>query len=158
MRINAGGSYLDAKYLDYKGAACGTSQLLVTPAGCTQDLSGTATQSTSKWTGVFGVDYQQPISDGRFTLGGGVSVLARTKFNAGAYHDARMEQGGFAQIDAHLDLGSTSGDWKLSLFGRNLTDKQYLEYATTAPGQSTAAVGTYSRGRQLGLRLSVSTR
>lgn len=156
LRINASGSYLDAKYLDYQGAPCGTAQLLVTPSGCTQDRSGTATQSASKWTGVFGIDYQQPISDGGLTLGGGVSVVARTRFNAGAFDDRRMDQAGFAQIDAHLDLASAGGGWKLSLFGRNLTDKQYLEYATTAPGQSTAAVGTYSRGRQLGLRLNVT--
>lgn len=154
LRLSLGGSYLDAQFVDFPGAACGTAQNLATPRGCSQDLSGTRTQYTSKFTGTAGIDYQRPISDA-YTLGGGASLLARSRYNAGAYDDPRMEQAGFAQIDAHVDLRPKDGWWTLSLFGRNLTDKKYLEYAVLVPGSSTAVAGTYSRGRQIGLRLAV---
>lgn len=157
LRVSISGSYLDAKFVDFPGAACGTAQNLATPRGCSQDLSGTRTQYASKWSGTAGIDYVRPISAG-YTLGGGVSVLARSRYNAGAYNDPRMEQAGLAQVDAHLDLRPSDGPWTLSLFTRNLTDKKFLEYAVLVPGSSTAVAGTYARGRQIGLRLGVDFR
>lgn len=158
LRMTFSGAYLDAKFISFPGAACSSSQNLVTPRNCTQDLSGAPQQFASKWTGSLAVDYESALGIGDYMLGGGASVFARTKYNADAYNDARMRQKGFAQLDAHLDLKPGSGNWTLSLFGRNLTDVQYLEYGILPPGQGTAALGTYSRGRQLGLRFSFNYR
>lgn len=157
LRVSLGGSYLDAEFVDFPGAACGTAQNLATPRGCSQDLSGTRTQYASKWSGTAAVDYVRSINSA-YTLGGGVSVLARSRYNAGAYDDPRMEQPGFAQVDAHLDLRPSDGPWTLSFFTRNLTDKKVLDYAVLVPGSSTAVAGTYARGRQVGVRLGVNFR
>lgn len=158
LRLGLAGSYLDAKFVDFPGAACGTAQNLAVPRGCSQDLSGTRTPYSSRWTGTASFDYQMDVADGGYRLGAGVSMLARTSYNAGAYNDPRMVQGGFAQVDAHLELRPTGGPWTLAFFGRNLTDRQVLEYATLQPAQSTAIAGSYARGRQLGLRLGVEFR
>ena len=123
-----------------------------------QDLAGTPTQYASKWTGTFRVDYARPLGSGDYQVAAGASIFARSRYNAGAYNDPRMEQGAFAQIDAHLDFGPTDKRWRMSLFGRNLGNKRPLEYAVTPPAQPTAVVGTYSRGRQIGLKLSFSVR
>ncbi|WP_242098558.1 TonB-dependent receptor [Sphingomonas sp. CROZ-RG-20F-R02-07] len=156
LRIGLGGSYLDAKFIDFPGAACNSVENLATPRGCSQNLSNTPTQYASKWTGTASIDYQRPIGSGTYKLGGGLSVLARSKYNAGAYNDPRMVQPGYAQLDGHLDLLPTDGIWTLSLFARNLTDKRVLDYAVLAPAQSTAIFGTYGRERQIGLRVSVN--
>jgi iron complex outermembrane receptor protein len=158
MRLGFNGSYLDARFLSFPGAACDSVQNAA-PGGCvTQNLSGAPTQYASKWTGDFSVDYERPIMDGRYYLGGGVSVQARSSYNAGAYNDPRMVQPGLATLDAHIDFHPNNSLWTFSFFARNLTDQRYLEYAVLAPGQSTAVLGTYARGQQLGLRLSIATR
>lgn len=160
LRFSFAGSYVDAEFVDFPGAACHSGQNAGIDPGCVgaaQDLSGTPTQYASKWTGSLGVDYRRPLGDGAYTMAAGASVFARTKYNAGAYNDPRMEQSGFAQIDGHLDVGPTDGAWRLSLFGRNLTDEQVLEYGTLQPASSSAVVGAYSRGRQIGLRFSIQT-
>ena len=154
LKISLAGSYLDAKFVDFPGAACGSAQNLATPRGCFQDLSGTRTQYASKWSGTAAIDYVHRLSDG-YALAAGASMLARSRYNAGAYNDPRMEQAGFAQVDAHLDVKPTDGWWTLSLFTRNLTDRKPLEYAVLVPGSSTAVAGTYARGRQIGVRLGV---
>ncbi|MEC3947778.1 hypothetical protein [Sphingobium sp. HWE2-09] len=119
---------------------------------------GQPTQYASKWTGSASLDYARPVGSGKYQLGGGVSIFARSKFNAGAYSDLRMEQKGLGLIDAHADLSPVAGPWRLTVFSRNLTDKRYLDFALTPPAQATAVLGTYSRGRQIGMRLSVAVR
>lgn len=160
VRFSFAGSYLDAEFVDFPGAACTSGQNAGIDPGCVgtkQDLSGTPTQYASKWTGSLGVDYRRPLGDGAYTMAVGASVFARTNYNAGAYNDPRMEQPGFAQVDGHLDVGPSDGAWRLSLFGRNLTDEQVLEYGVLQPASSTAVVGAYSRGRQIGLKFSIQT-
>jgi outer membrane receptor protein involved in Fe transport len=158
LRLAFNGAYLDAKILDFPGAACGPAQNLVTPRNCTQDLSGARQPFASRWNAYVAVDYERPVGRGDYIVGGGVSLFARTKFNADSFNDATIRQKGFAQLDAHLDLKAEDGKWALSLFGRNLTNVQFLEFALLAPGQNTATLGTYSRGRQIGLRLSTNFR
>jgi iron complex outermembrane receptor protein len=158
LRVGFGGSYLDARLIDFPSAPCGSVASFNRPVGCVADLSDTPTQYASKWTGTFSVDYEHPIGNGDYVLGGGVSLLARTKFNAGSYNDPPMVQKGLAQLDAHVDLKPADSWWALSLFGRNLTDYRYLNYAVLSAGNPTGLVGSYARGRQIGLRLSVDLR
>jgi outer membrane receptor protein involved in Fe transport len=158
LRVGFGGSYLDARLLDFPSAPCGSVANFNTPPGtvCVADLSDTPTQYASKWTGTFSLDYEHPVGNGDYILGGGVSLLARTKFNTGSYNDPPMVQKGLAQLDAHIDLKPADSWWSLSLFGRNLTDYRYLNYGVLAAANPTGLVGSYARGRQIGLRLSVN--
>lgn len=149
LRISSSGAYLDAKYLDYPGQPC-----TLDGAGCVggaHDLSGTRTQFSSKWTGTFSVDYEQPVSD-QLALAGGVAAFARTGYNASPNAEPLNRQGGYVQIDAHLDLKSADKKWTAALFARNLTNKKVLEFGTSAPGFPGALTGFRSRGRQLGVR------
>lgn len=155
LRLGFNGAYLDAKYISFVGAACNTLQNARLAPGCVggaQDLSGTPTPYSSKWTGSFNVEYVQPVGNGN-QIAAGASVFARTKYNAGSFNDPRMVQNGYAQLDAHIDFGPEDGRWAMSLFGRNLTDKRLLEVDYTGVGSSTSTFGSYSRGRQIGLKL-----
>lgn len=158
-RFGVNGTYLDAKYLDFPGGPCNSLQNANLAPGCVgtpraQDFSGVRTQYASKWTGSFTVDYVQPVGSGDNQVGIGATVFARTKYDSSLYNDPRAVQNGYAQIDGHIDFGRTDGRWTLSLFGRNLTDKRLLEYSSVVPGSGTALTGAYSRGRQIGLKLS----
>lgn len=153
LRIDFNGAYLDAKYLSFPGATCTNQQTLVAGPTCSQDLSGAPTSYASKWSGNLGVGYEQPLDD-NLVLSGRVDVSARSSYDAGSTNSPDERQKGYAQIDANLDLRPVSDGWTLSLFGRNLTNKRYLSFALPTIPATFGEMGTYSRGRQLGIRLS----
>ncbi|MFC0303989.1 TonB-dependent receptor [Rhizorhabdus histidinilytica] len=153
------GSYLDAKYINFPGGPCNSLQNANLAPGCAgtpraQDFSGVPTQYASKWTGSFSADYLTPVGSGEHQVGVGVTIFARTKYDSSLYNDPRMVQHAYADLGAHVDFGAVDGRWNLSLFGRNLTDQRLLEYGSVVPGSGTAVTGSYSRGRQLGVKLS----
>jgi iron complex outermembrane receptor protein len=155
------GSYLDAKFLDYKNAPCNPTQSAnasdATCAGTprTQDLSGVQTGFSSKWTESLTGDYITKIGSGKHQIGLGATVFARSAYNPSqTVNDPTSKQSGYAQMDAHLDFGAVNGRWNLSVFGRNLSNKEVLEYTVGVPGNNTSVMGSYSRGRELGARLS----
>lgn len=159
LRLSFNGSYLDAKFVDFAGAPCTSAQNANLAPGCTgtpraQDISGSPTPYASKWSGTVSIDYTMPLGTGDYEMTIGASSFARSKFNAGAYDDPRMMQSGYALLDAHVDVGPADGRWSLSLFSRNITDKKPLDYATLVPGSSTAVLGNFSRGRQIGARFN----
>lgn len=150
LRINATGAYTDAKYIDFPGGSCTRAQATATPVGCVQDLSGTPTPYSSKWTGSLGIEYEQYIDE--YSLTGAVLMTARSKYNVTTNNEPQLEQSGYTQIDAHIDLRPKDGWWSVALFGRNLGDKRLLEYGSVAPGTQNGLLGFLSRGRQLGIR------
>ncbi len=150
LRIDLTGAYTDAKYLDFPGGACTRAQGAA-PGGCAQqDLSGTRTPYSSKFAGTIGVDYSQPVGD--YVLDGGVLVIARSKYNPSTNNEPLLQQRGYAQIDAHIDLKPADGHWTASLFARNLTGYRYREYGGVVPLTTGALFTDQSRGRQIGVR------
>ena len=150
LRIASSGAYLDAKYLDYTGQPC-----TVDGVGCvggSQNLSGTRTPFASKWTGTLSIDYEHSLGE-KLALAGGAALYARSSYNASTNNEPRNRQDGYAQIDAHLDLKAIDGNWVLSFFARNLTDKKVLEFGGPTPGFPGSLFGYRSRGRQLGMRV-----
>lgn len=157
LRLGLAGAYLDAKYLDYPGQPCTVAQAVAfgSPNGCAQDLSGAPTQFASRWTGNFTADYEFPVAPD-LKLAAGIAVFARSKYNASTNNEPLHIQPGFAKIDAHLALKEEGGRWTLSVFGKNLTDKQTLEFGAKAPAAGEALSGFRSRGREIGLRMGFS--
>ncbi|MDB5577637.1 MAG: TonB-dependent receptor [Bradyrhizobium sp.] len=156
LKINAVGAYLDAQYDSFPGAACTAAQTAATPVGqvCTQDLSHTPTPYASKWSGSISVNYEHPFFGGLW-LGEGVSVDGRSKYNAGTFNNPLQVQEAYAQVGAHLDLRPDHGWWSVSLFGRNLTNKQYTDFAAQTILVAGGRMEAISRGRQIGLRFNV---
>jgi outer membrane receptor protein involved in Fe transport len=151
-------AYLDAKYIDYPRGPCSSGQNANLVPGCTgsprfQNFAGVATQFTSKWSGTFDVEYTAPVR-GDNEVAAGLSVFARSKYDSSLYNDARTIQGGYALLNGHVDFGPADGRWRISLFGRNLNDLRVLEYSSVTPVNSTSTIGSYARGRQIGIKLS----
>ena len=155
--LTIGGSlyYMDARYLDYRGAACNHVQNFVIGRNCRQDLTGAPTRFSSKWTGAFNVDYDTLISP-EWRLEAGGAVFARSKYNAGDANDPVQVQGGYGQLSAYLGLSPEDRNWKVSIFGRNLTDKRVLAFGGNTPLNGTGANSNFGPGREIGLRWEVT--
>ena len=156
FRVSTNLAYLDAKYLQFPNAPCTIAQTLATPSGttCVQDRSNTPTILSSKWTGSLNAQYDQDVLGGDYVLTTGASLYARSRYNASTTNDPLFLVNGYAQIDANIDFKPMDGWWTVSLFGRNLTDYHYIDYATTSTFLTGAGGVSSSRGRQIGLRLS----
>jgi iron complex outermembrane receptor protein len=144
--LNATASYTDAKYIDFPGGSCTRAQAV---AGCvSQDLSNTPTPFASKFAGTLGAEYGHAL--GSYRLNGGILVTGRTSYNSSFNNEPLLEQGGYAQLDAHLDL--VTDHWKWSLFGRNLTDRRYETFGSIAPGTNNGLLDFVSQGREAGVQ------
>jgi len=146
ITVEGGIAYVNARYDNYKNSPCNDAQLLAlsgspvgtTAMGCTlnaglgagdaftsQDLGGKRLFQTSPFTGNLVLTYQGMISD----------ILAWSARGSIAYRDDywgfnTLEPGGrqdaYILVDASVGLQSVNGDWEVSLYGKNLTDKNYI--------------------------------
>ncbi len=155
LSVSAEGALLDAKYLSFPGVACYYALTIITPAGqvCRQDLSGETTPMSSKYTFGAHINYEHDAF-GSLRMTESVEILGRSGFKAGTINDPLQYQSGFAQINAQFGIRSADHVWELSLFGRNLTDKQYKEFAAQSVITNGGKIAAISRGRQIGLRLA----
>src|SRR3546814_1521208 len=71
---------------------------------CVQDLSGTRTPLSSKWSGNAGIEYRQPV--GNLELTGRVDATFRSNYNASPNNDLTLgPQKGFVLLAARPTLG-----------------------------------------------------
>jgi outer membrane receptor protein involved in Fe transport len=157
LSINLNGAYLDAKYISFPGVACYYAQQAATPAGqiCRQDLSGTRTPMSSKWSGGIKINHEHEIGSGDLVMLESLELFARSRFMAGTINNPAHYQDGFAQINGQIGVTAGNGGWELALFGKNLTDKQFKEFAAQTVLTSGGEQAAISRGRQIGLRFGV---
>ncbi len=143
LTLSAAGAYLNAKYNDFPTAQCYDGQTIA--EGCVggvQDLSGKFLQFAPKWTFTGNIDYVAELGNG-YSLTPGVTISYLGKQYLSLDNSPDLIQSSYAKIDAQISLYSESGDWSLSLIGRNLTDKLTSPFAnkSTAVG----GVGTFFR-------------
>src|SRR3546814_7408302 len=104
--LNFAVSYLDSKYLNFPGAACTPDQMAAPgQTVCVQDLSGTRTPLSSKWSGNAGIEYRQPV--GNLELTGRVDANFRSNYNASLNNDLTFgPQKGFRSEEHTSELQS----------------------------------------------------
>jgi len=154
LTVGASIYYMDARYLEAPDAACNHIQNFEQGRGCRQDLSGASTRFSSKWTGAFNVDYSSMISSD-WELSTGFAVFARSKYNAGDANDPDQVQGAYANLSAYIGIAPESGDWEVSLFGRNLTGNRALMFGGNTPFNGTSTLSNLGVGREIGVRWNV---
>ncbi|MFN3288548.1 MAG: TonB-dependent receptor domain-containing protein, partial [Sphingomonadaceae bacterium] len=81
-------------------------------------------QNTPKWTASGGVDYLFPAFDGQMALGGRVSY--RSASQQFELRSPGLDQDGFALFDASLSWTSPNDRWTIGVYGKNLTNKEYI--------------------------------
>ncbi len=124
-----------------------------------QDFGGRAPARAPEWSGNAGFEINLPLGDKRIGLSGDA-------FYSDGYYAAETMapstyQKSLWRLNASASLGADDDRWRVSLVGRNLTNKYYLLYAadrtggTGVPGAIGEQRGVVARGRELALQLSV---
>ncbi len=128
-----------------------------------QDLGGARLVKAPKWTGSAGIGYSGDIG-ADLTLG----VNVDASFSSGYFTDVTNKpaswQKTYGMLDANIRLATKDERYEISLIGRNLTDKYYVQrtvdtpLAGSAPGGLSGVLadtqGSVNRGREIMLRVS----
>ncbi|MCX7283186.1 MAG: TonB-dependent receptor [Novosphingobium sp.] len=142
VSFTASASYTDAKYVEYVNAPQAVENLNL---GGIQDLSGKPLSGVPKFAWSIGADGSAPLGDlgGRgLSLYGHADYAHRASFNTSATNSAWAQVPGFGIANARIGLKTDDGLWDLSLWARNLLDKDYfLNLSAANTGVVTAQVG-----------------
>jgi outer membrane receptor protein involved in Fe transport len=138
LHLSGGVTYLDAKITNYTGVNAG---------GIAADFSGTAIPFTPKWQLIGSADYNFPVS-GSIRPFIGATVTKRTSTEAivgnsvlavlpldfrSAVPIADIDHlPGYALLDLRAGIEAEDGSWRLMVFGKNVTNKYYVQNAVTA--------------------------
>jgi iron complex outermembrane receptor protein len=132
LRVYLGGAYTDAEFDDYV-----TDDPLRFGTELVQ-LKGNTPQLTPTWKGNVGADYG-------FALGNGadLTVGANLYYTEDVYFDefnrAPMEEDSYALLNATAVYRPADANWRVTLWGKNLTDEQELADASfSANGRVTS--------------------
>ncbi|MCP5322264.1 MAG: TonB-dependent receptor [Pseudomonadales bacterium] len=118
-------AYIDAKFDDFKYAECNDDQKVGHPR-CTQDLSGKRINGNSPWTWNLAGLYEVPISNTNLKWFLRGEVMYRDETQGSSTLDRRTVMDDYTLVNASAGLTSVDGAWSLSLWGKNLTDKDYI--------------------------------
>lgn len=172
LDLHAQAAYTDARYGNYVGQ-CYTGQTVV--AGCNrnqvssgaytaQTYSGRTAPKAPKWVVQGGVKYDMDLMSGlRAGFNFDISYSSRYNFTDTLRPDGI--QNDFARIDAGISLTAPEARWKLSLIGRNLSNRWIItsgndQIGNAGAGGTGLATGfspdigvIVDRGRQVYLEL-----
>ncbi len=125
LTFSGSGSFTDAKYLRYTNAICPFLQSY--QPSC--DISGQRLSGTSKWAGAVQARYEAPVND-RLIGYTAADASYRSSFFSAVNDDPFSRIKGYALVGAQLGLRAADGPWDVSVWGRNLFDKDYLVTST----------------------------
>ncbi len=128
------------------------------------DLEGRRPARAPELSGNIALDWRAPLASGlELGLNGNLAytssyIAANSTLNTfddsvrnanGALNN--LVQDGFVTVDGTVSIGADDQGWRLSLIGRNLTDKQFINTSGPAPfvGAGDDQVVTLNRGRQV---------
>lgn len=137
--LQAGASYLHAKYLDSATAVTGISK-------------DTPLIKTPRLTGAAAVQYQTKLRRG--------TVLLRVDYSyTSANHpDVRatpaLEQRAHGLVNGRAAWASADEHWALALYGKNLFDTRYIENGFDARNSTGTVIAVPSQPRELGVRIT----
>ncbi len=124
-----------------------------------KDISGSPLPGISKWAASLGGEYTNP---GRIlgTQGEFFSVIDtsyRSSFSSSATASKYLVVDGYALVNARVGFRWADG-WSVSLWSRNLLNRDYFELLTAAPGNTGLYVGQPGDARTFGVTLRMSLR
>lgn len=108
------------------------------------------------WSGNATVDYQRE-------LGGGAEVFAglrgdyasKTLYQFVAAQPLAPFGAAHATLDARIGLRSADRGWEVALLGTNITDRRFVEFATSVTAGGGAYYGSFNRPRVIALQFTV---
>ncbi|MGQ2977793.1 MAG: TonB-dependent receptor [Sphingopyxis sp.] len=113
--LNGGVTYVDSEIGDFTN---------FDPYGTVRNFKGEAFPNTPKWQWSVAADYEVPVS-GSAKAFFGANLNGRSAANAALGENAILRIDGYTLLDLRAGFGSADDRWKVSVWGRNVTDKYY---------------------------------
>lgn len=110
LTLNAGVTYADTVFTDYQ----------FTP---TVNYRGLALPNAPKWSFILGANLNTPITSG-LVLDASTNFSYRSKVFMIAADPASVQEG-YGILQARVGIGPEDGQWKIGVYGRNLTNQYY---------------------------------
>jgi outer membrane receptor protein involved in Fe transport len=117
-------AYLDAQYDEYTSGPCNTSGSTPTSStgkGC--DLDDEDLPFSPEWTGSVFADLAFPLTSG-LNLVGNVTMSYSDDYLTDGTLEPELLQDSYTKYDASLGLEASSGQWNVSVIGKNLSDEE----------------------------------
>ena len=139
-------AYTDGKYISFPDAP---PPLEDTGGPQVKDISGSVLPGISKWALASAASTRSPARifgrPGEFFVR--VDASYRSSFSSSATASRYLVVDGYSLLNARVGFRSADG-WTLSLWSRNLLDKDYFELLTAAPGNTGLYVGQPGRSAE----------
>lgn len=120
-----------------------------------QDLTGQTPNFVSDVTWASSVAYYRPITSG-LAFNGAVSWRYRSEFSTGQDNDPLTEQDAFTTVNATIGIGDIDDQWRLELWGKNLTDEAVINIGFDTPLQTGSMSAFIEPPRMYGATLRYS--
>ncbi|MFB3079945.1 MAG: TonB-dependent receptor domain-containing protein [Lysobacterales bacterium] len=150
-------AYLDASYDDFTEAVCTAAQQVqhgidtgMSPATCTQDLSGKELQFAPEWSGTINLEYNRLLNGG-LELVAVVGMDYTDSYFTALDLDPHSRQDSFTKFNARIQLAGSSG-WSVALIGKNLSDETTTTWVNDVPFFRGAFFGSMDAPRTLGVQ------
>ncbi|WP_101756740.1 TonB-dependent receptor [Oceanicoccus sp. KOV_DT_Chl] len=135
LELGGAMAYLDVSYDDFPGATCstGTSQEAdCDPVSLTRNAKGDTLRAAPEWTGTLYADYRWLLDSGMEVALRG-DVIYSDDYYIDTPNDPYLQQDSFTKLDLLASITSASGDWTLSIIGKNVTDKTTVSFGGGTP-------------------------
>lgn len=143
LTLTGGITYLDATYKEFI-----TARTSGPDAGVPVDVAGNHLNNAPKWKFDLTAQYEEQIEGlGIVSLRGEYSWRDDIYFTF--FNDQSNSQSSYGTVNAFLSLGNEEGRWKVTVYGRNLTDKLY--YTSTQNFAETGVAGGPGAPRTFGI-------
>ncbi len=149
-------AYNDGRYISFPDAP---PPLEETGGPQVKDISGSALPGISKWALSFGGEYARPstVLGLAGELFGAVDASYRSSYSSSATASKYLVIDGYSLVNARVGFRWKDG-WTVSVWARNLLDKDYFELLSAAPGNSGLYVGLPGDPRTFGVTLRMNFR
>jgi iron complex outermembrane receptor protein len=147
-------AYTDGKYVSFPDAP---PPLEDTGGPQVKDISGSVLPGISRWAHSVGGQYVHPgrifSRSGEFF--GALDASYRSSFSSSASASKYLVVEGYSLLNARIGFRWADG-WSITLWSRNLLDKNYYELLTAAPGNTGLFVGQPGDARTVGLTMRIA--
>jgi iron complex outermembrane receptor protein len=114
--------YDEAEYTSFHDAPCGAEWAGIATS-C--DLTRRPIAGAPRWSGHVRGEYEHSVG-GSLQGRGGIEYTARSSSYATSEDSAYTLIAGYGLVNLHVGIGAASGSWEVSLWARNLLDRQYF--------------------------------
>ncbi|MEM9180396.1 MAG: TonB-dependent receptor [Pseudomonadota bacterium] len=120
LTINSGLSFLDSEFLDYQNASG-------LPGGPVQDLTGGEAHFSPDVQGSLVVDWSDSLGyrDLDYFVRGEMQYIGEQNVGATTNNNPQSIQDAYTLVNARLGLAASDNNWRLTLWGKNLTEEGY---------------------------------